>query len=254
MDALDIVILGSASGKPEPDRSHASIALLHGADVWLLDAGEGVTSSLLQCGIKPENVRGVFITHLHPDHCVGVFMLLQYLHMEGWCERLPIFLPGGAIETVQVFMNQLYLVPGEINPHYELLPLQKHHNIAKELSLATFPTHHLQHWEEREFPGLEVRSYAFRVHSADKGIFYSGDISSLDDIKRELRADDLLILESAHITADEVLDTIANIGVKRMVLTHSSGDMRRDLEELQTRAQKAGTETFLAYDGLKIQV
>ena len=56
MDKLEIIILGSASGKPEIDRSHSSIALRRGSDIWLLDAGEGVTSSMLRHHVDPEQV------------------------------------------------------------------------------------------------------------------------------------------------------------------------------------------------------
>ncbi len=251
---LEIVILGSASGKPEQDRAHASIALLRGEDVWLWDAGEGVTSSLLRCNIAPRRIKGVFITHLHPDHCLGVFMLLQYLHMDGWTGELPIHLPGGAQETFDSFARQLYLVPGRINPRYRFEPLQDQHRLEKDLTLETYPTAHLRKWEEANIPGLEVRSFAFRLQSEAGSLFYSGDIAGLDDIKDFLRERDLLILESAHIDYDDVLQTAAQKGIQKVILTHYASETRDDLEALRLRARKHNLEVIPAYDGLKSSV
>jgi ribonuclease BN (tRNA processing enzyme) len=254
MHPLEIVILGSASGKPEPDRAHAGIALVRGEDVWLLDAGEGVTSSLLRCHIEPRRIRGVFITHLHPDHCVGVFMLIQHLHMEAWTGELSIHLPGGAIETFRSFAHQLYLVPGEINPRYQFKPLEKRHHLDDDLLLEIYPTSHLRKWENTDMPELEVRSFAFRVQSEGGSLFYSGDIGSLDDIRAFLKEKDLLILESAHIDYNDVLQSVVQKGIEKMILTHYASGMLNDLEALKIRARTFDLVVIPAYDGLKSSV
>jgi ribonuclease Z len=129
MDDLELIILGSASGLPEANKTHASLALRRSDDIWLLDAGEGVCSSLLSSRLDPQNLRGIYITHCHPDHCVGIFMVLQYLHMTDYQGRIDIYLPGGAIDAFQGFMDQLYFIRGVINPRYELRPLEASHGM-----------------------------------------------------------------------------------------------------------------------------
>lgn len=252
MPGLELIVLGSASGLPEPDRAHAALALRRDRDVWLLDAGEGVCSALLRWKVDPQEIRGIYITHCHPDHCVGIFMILQYLHMKGSHRDIGIYLPAGAVEAFQVFMNQLYLVPGEISPQYSLRPLQTEHHLADDLTLQTFPTKHLQRWDELALPGIETRSYAFRIDSPGRSFFYSGDVKEIADIAGHLREGDLLILEAAHVDFDEVLRVAEGSRIGRILLTHALPGMEQPFKALQISAQKAGLEIILARDGLKI--
>ncbi|MBU0518047.1 MBL fold metallo-hydrolase [bacterium] len=252
MDNPEVIILGSASGKAETDRSHAAIALRRDKDVWLLDAGEGVTSSMLRHQIDPEQVRSIYITHLHPDHCVGIPMLLQYLHMSGYQGTINIYLPDGALDTFQKFLDQMYLIVGVINPRYYLKPLTEAHQIVSDISLTTHPTRHLQKWEKMELIGLETRAFSFRLTIGEKGVYYSGDIHSIADILPYLKEGDTLILESSHIDPDIILSELPGKGIRQVYLTHASTDMFADLEKLQFRANKFGLNIVVVEDGLKL--
>lgn len=254
MADLELIVLGSASGLPEPDRAHASLALRRGEDIWLLDAGEGVCSSLLRWSLEPESVRSIYITHCHPDHCVGIFMLLQYLHMKGFRREVDIHLPARAIGAFQTFMTQLYLVPGVFYPPYHLKPLDAEHQLDDDIVLHTFPTRHLQRWEELELPGLETRSYAFRIKSPGGSIFYSGDVSEMTDIEGYLHPNELLVLEASHVDFDEVLNTVQAAGIERILLTHALPEQRQPLADLQFRAAKFSVEIMLARDGLRLSL
>ena len=83
---MNLTILGSASGLPEANRAHAALALHDENSILLLDAGEGACSALLRAKLDPLKLKKIYITHTHPDHCVGLFMILQYLHMKK-CRR-----------------------------------------------------------------------------------------------------------------------------------------------------------------------
>jgi ribonuclease BN (tRNA processing enzyme) len=254
MPDLELTILGSASGMPEPDRSHAAIALRRNDGLWLLDAGEGVSSALLRWGLNPELLKGIYITHLHPDHCVGMFMVLQYLHIRQWTGHLDIYIPGGAIDVFQKFMDQLYLVHEEICPQYALKALGARHQLADDLILETSPTKHLERWDDLAIPGIETGAYAFRITNSGHSIFYSGDIDSVADVAPYVRAGDILILESAHIDYDEVLKMAVELTLKRLILTHALPDKHPVLRELHYRAEKDGIRVDIAEDGMKLVV
>lgn len=252
MANLELIVLGSASGMPEPDRAHASLALRRDGRIWLLDAGEGVSASLLRWGLNLQEICEVYITHCHPDHCVGIFMILQYLHMKRCKQKVNIYLPGGAIPSFQAFMDQVYLVQGAINPDYELIALGERHQLADDLRLETYPTRHLEWWQGLRLPGLETRAFAFRVTMPAGSIFYSGDIKSVADIEPHLRLGDLLILEAAHIDLNDILETAQAAGVRYLLLTHAIPGTEEQLQDLLNRAGKYDLEVTLAHDGLKL--
>jgi ribonuclease BN (tRNA processing enzyme) len=250
MADFHLTILGSASGLPVPDRAHAALALRRPGEIHLLDAGEGTCSSLLRWKLDPLEVQNIFITHTHPDHCVGIFMLLQYLHMRRSRRPLDIYLPEGAIGAFQGMLNQLYLVNGEIHPRYDLKALQSSHEFGNGLLLETFPTRHLQRWEELNLPGLETRAYSFRVRLGGKALFYSGDVGDFGDVAGNIQPGDLPVLEGAHIDISQVVRWSLDLRLQHLILTHVLPETDWSGGGFLQAARRGGLEIIFAQDGM----
>jgi ribonuclease BN (tRNA processing enzyme) len=249
---FDLTILGSASGQPVPDRSHAALALHNQDEIFLLDAGEGACSSLLRWGFNPLHVKGIFITHTHPDHCVGIFMILQYMHMKKHPGPVDILLPESALSPFQTILNQLYLVPGQINTEYHLHGLEDNHGLTEDWRLETFPTQHLRHWAELDLHGVGSQAYAFRLSHPGHALFYSGDIATFDDVRSKVHNDDLLILEGAHIDVREVITWAVETGMRRLVLTHVLPGTPWMQDNSFIAPRQRGLEVILAQEGMKL--
>lgn len=43
-----------------------------GGGTFLFDCGEGTVRQMLRSTISPSDIKAVFITHLHGDHCYGI--------------------------------------------------------------------------------------------------------------------------------------------------------------------------------------
>ena len=91
--SFTVTILGSASAKPTPGRHpSAQVVNLH-EQHYLVDAGEGTQQQLFRYGINPLRLRAVFLSHLHGDHCFGLFPLLSTLGLYGRRTPLPVYAP-----------------------------------------------------------------------------------------------------------------------------------------------------------------
>src|SRR5690242_10257228 len=73
-----IVMLGTGTPAPDPDRSGPATAIIVNGTPYLVDFGPGVVrrakAAQIERGIDaldPRNLRVVFATHLHSDHTVG---------------------------------------------------------------------------------------------------------------------------------------------------------------------------------------
>ena len=93
MERLKVIMLGSGSIVPTPDRNHAAIWIRHGQDIILWDCGEGTQLQLQKAGLSFMNIDRIFITHWHADHFAGLIGLLETLHLEGRKKKLQIFGP-----------------------------------------------------------------------------------------------------------------------------------------------------------------
>ncbi|HCX72326.1 MAG TPA: hypothetical protein DHM37_01275 [Candidatus Cloacimonas sp.] len=90
---IKLHILGSASALPELNKHHAAIMVSYSNQNQLWDAGEGVSEQILKYGYDKNFIDDILITHFHPDHISGIFMLLQMLYLQGRTKKLRIFIP-----------------------------------------------------------------------------------------------------------------------------------------------------------------
>jgi ribonuclease Z len=65
---LDIVLLGTGSPLPDPERAGPSTLVRAGGLRLLVDCGRGVLMRLAAVGVTPPALDAVFLTHLHSDH------------------------------------------------------------------------------------------------------------------------------------------------------------------------------------------
>lgn len=98
---MQVTILGSGSGKSELNRRHAAVLVQHRTGTFLLDCGEGTSQALLKHAIPADEITAIAISHLHPDHITGLYMLVQNLYLQGRKRPLSIYLPERVEDVVK---------------------------------------------------------------------------------------------------------------------------------------------------------
>lgn len=167
--AFSITILGNSSAKPTPNAHPSAQVVNLNEQYYLVDAGEGVQQQLIRRGINPLRLRAVFISHLHADHCYGLFPLIATLGLEGKRTPLDIYAPapmGDILEHHrQYFWDDL---PYEVKWH-EVRTTE--HKIIFEnstLEVWSVPLRHRVptagfHFKEKQ-PGLNVDKFKIERH------------------------------------------------------------------------------------------
>ncbi len=89
---LKITFLGTSGTTPSVERNLSSILIQLGKHRVLFDCGEGTQRQMMlaKTGFK---LDAVFITHLHTDHFLGIFGLLETLSLNEREEKLTIYSP-----------------------------------------------------------------------------------------------------------------------------------------------------------------
>jgi len=144
---IRIVVVGSGGSVPAINRSLPCIALKYDK-VFLFDIGEGTQRELMRNNIPYGSVDAVFITHLHLDHFLGLYGLLETLEMMEYKGTLKIFAPIG-FRMLKRFS------------FVEEIPIANEGEIYRfrDFTVSAFKTLH------------DNNSYGFKVKFDDKRIF-----------------------------------------------------------------------------------
>ena len=219
---MKLTVIGCSGSYPGPDSS-ASCYLLeqeHEGRVWrvLLDMGSGALGSL-QKYADPTAVDGVFLSHLHADHCLdlcGYYVMRKY-HPGGALPRIPVWGPEGTA----LRMAKAY-------------DLDEDPGMKVEFDFITYPD------EQVEFGPFTVTvrrvahpvtAYALRIEAGGSTLAYSGDTGVCDPLVETARDADLFLCEASfreghtnppdlHLTGAEAGRTAKEASVGRLLLTH----------------------------------
>jgi ribonuclease Z len=189
---MELTFLGTSSGTPTMNRNVTGVALRIGGRWDLFDCGEATQHQLLRTSLSLSKLSRIFISHLHGDHCFGLFGLLGSRSMDRATTPLTIFGPLGLrtmIETVLDLSSTHLTYPMEI---HEVEPTGGRVIDADDMTVDAIPlTHRVTSFawllRERDRPG-EFDVEAARIAGVPAGPLFGrlqrGEAVSLDDGRR----------------------------------------------------------------------
>lgn len=86
----------------------AAFYVVRGGDKWLFDCGEGTQRQLWAATGGLPDIDGIFLTHFHADHTLGLPGIVSTMSMYGRKRPLSIYGPPGLREALQ---NHVALMP-----------------------------------------------------------------------------------------------------------------------------------------------
>lgn len=102
---MDVTFLGTSAGVPTSRRNVSALALRHGGSWDLFDCGEGTQHQLMRTPLSVHKLDRVFISHLHGDHCLGLFGLLGSRSMNNATKPLTVIGPPGLRSMVETVLS-----------------------------------------------------------------------------------------------------------------------------------------------------
>ena len=232
---MRLVFLGTGDAFNSDSRGNMSV-LVDSKYKILFDCGPQVVYSLRRSGYSVNDVKYLFVSHLHGDHYGGIpFIGLNLSFKEKG--RMSV----GGPEKLEGYTKT---VCGKFYPNFKPEDVFEFNNLS-----TNYPF---------KFDMLEgkhaVPDYVYRVEIAGKKIVYTGDTARLD-LSKFAKGVDYLIHEAAeldeeraekygHTTPFGAAEAAKEAGVKNLVLVHRPGFDKKIVEKVR----KIFPRTLFPYD------
>ena len=242
MKSNSVTCLGVGDGWPCADRNHAAFLYRLGGTTLLIDCGEPVDRSFKGLGLGYDSLDAILLSHLHADHCGGLFMLMQGLWLEQRRRELPIHLPGHAIKPLAEMFKTCLLFDELLPFRRKLLPLKAGAPIKiGSAKITPHPTTHLNGLKSK-FAGTHpgrFEAFSFLIESGPLRIAHSADLGAPSDLDPLLaRPVDLLVCEMAHFGPEQILRHLQGKAIGRILFVHLAEEQWRNLPKLRRLAKK----------------
>ena len=227
---MKLTFLGTSHGVCEKNQFCSSIAVTVGRRSYLIDAGAPIMGLLKNYEIPYTSLGGIFITHAHPDHYMG---LPEFIGQVEWFEqqkdvRLPVYVPPefpyAAINTF-LFGNPEGIVRGAPGGNRRVFE-----NTEKRVWFATYQSGVIFDDGAVKITAVPVKhipnAHAFLLEAEGKRVLFSGDLkhdlSDYPAVLTEGEGVDLLVMEAAHplLNAPENIVLFQKTRTKHMIVTH----------------------------------
>lgn len=260
-----LVLLGTGTPHPDPDRSGAATAVVVNDKAYLVDFGPGVVrraeAAKQEKGITPLDpaaITTVFVTHLHSDHTAGYPDLILTPWVMGRDKPLEVYGPVGLQRMTEHILagykmdisvrrdgmekaspEGIRVIPHEIKEGVVF----KDENVT----VTAFPTRH----------GDWRTTFGYRFDTKDRSIVISGDSTPTEETIKACNGCDILLHEATtekylrnpmkpnsqgydikayaakyHTTTTQLVDLATKAQPKLLVLYHNTITLRPERKPL----------------------
>ncbi|MGO9257491.1 MAG: MBL fold metallo-hydrolase [Bryobacteraceae bacterium] len=235
-----VVLLGTGTPNPEPDRMGPASAVVSGARVYIVDCGPGVVRRAAEAGIEMKQLTRLFVTHLHSDHTAGYPDLILTPAVTGREEAFGTYGPPGlrsmTEHILRAWKEDLDIRLHGLEPSVPQAYVVRAHDVKpgeiyrdEQVRVTAFAVRH----------GSWKYAYGYRFEAKDKVIVFSGDTTYDEDVARQAKGCDILVHEvysqkgfekrtpewqryhaAFHTSAPDVGRIAAQAQPKKLVLYH----------------------------------
>ena len=238
-----VVMLGTGTPNPDPDRSGPAVAIVVNDTPYLVDFGPGVVRRAAAMsptwggsveGLEVHKLKHAFLTHLHSDHTAGLSDLILTPWVLERDEPLQLYGPDG-IDEMAAHVVDAY----RADIDYRVYGLEPANNEGWRVRTHTIEEGVVFEDDNVRVEAFKVRhgtwpnAFGYRFTTPDRVIVISGDAAPSESIERYAKGADILIHEVYSVAGFRTRDPFWQ---KYHSSNHTSA---HELGELAQRAKPA---------------
>lgn len=246
-----LVLLGTGTCQLQQHRM-ATSALVELGDLRLVfDFGRGVAQRLAGLGFAQDDVEHVVLSHFHPDHLSD---LIPYVHAAAWsridCRRRDLHVYGP--EGLEVQMMRLLSLFG---PHDLARPEHFRvvlHEVAGERLELTGRDGETHAFVYGDLP--PVGNHGLKHTRGGTSFALTGDSHFHDQEVEFLRGVDLAVIDSGHLSDDQIVELAVRTGAGRVVCSHLYRELDAAALGERAAARGYGGQIEVGEDGMSFEL
>jgi ribonuclease Z len=225
--AVRVVVLGSGPALASASQDNTFFLVENEAEGLLIDCGGSPFHKLLKVGSEPNRLKGVILTHAHPDHIYGLPSLVHELWLYGRRTPLRIFANHETATVALALLDLFHLRSKPVPLEFDVIPSEEEHLVMEDggLIVQTSPVRH------------EVPTVGVKITSAATGraAAFSADTSPCRELVTLAKGAAMLFCECTvenahpfHSTPRQVGEMAAEAGVGEVILVHYHHNLAKE--------------------------
>ncbi len=254
--AMHVILCGTGSPLPDPDRAAACTAVIAGGRLFLVDTGPGSWENVQRWGLPRAALAAVLVTHFHSDHIGDLGETVMQSWLAGRSRPLAVYGPPGVERVVAGFQEAYALDTRYRIAHHgrSVMPVEGARAIARPLklppgksSMVVFDDGKLRVTAFAVDHQPVSPAYGYRFDSGGRSVVISGDTAVADTVVQHGRDADLLVHEAlaAHLIGP-LAQALGERGEERLAkMTADILDYHTTPRQAVELAGRAGVDTLV---------
>lgn len=254
--ALRVILCGTSSPLPDPDRAKSCVVVVAGGKAYVVDTGPESWKTLGLINFPGGRIAAILLTHFHSDHIGDLGEFRMQTWVAGRRRPLPVHGPAG-VEQVVAGFNQAYALDDtyrEAHHGADVMPRSSADLVARPFATAAGG----ERFKVLESDGLTVTAFevdhfpaapavGYRFDYRGRSVVISGDTKKLAAVAKASAGADVLVHDALSQPLRQVLaDAARDAGNPRVAkLLDDIGDYHANPIEAAETANEAGVQLLV---------
>ena len=254
-DALHVVLCGTGSPMPDPDRAQACAIVYAGGKVFLIDSGLGGWDRLARFQLPVGGLTGIILTHFHSDHISGIPDIALNSWAAGRRDALAVYGPPG-VETVVAGFDLAYSLDDgyRIAHHGPEFFAEEGANYRpvvvdvpdRDTAVTVFDEGGVKVTAFRVSHEPVDPAYGYRIDYKGRSVVFSGDTKKDSNIAKFGKDADVLVHEALAAHMVHMLEEgLEHRGDRRAKVMHDIPDYHATPVQAAESANEAGAKLLV---------
>jgi len=213
-DPGKIVVVTVGTGTPIPgERAQSGTAVFVNGRFFMFDVGSGVVQKSENFQLPLSELDGIFITHYHSDHVMGLPNMVSRSWMRGRTDELTVYGPQG-LDTIMESVEQFLSIDNQYRVDHhgpEIMDLSKAPATVREFEITENAV--LEIYQE---DGISIKAFdvnhepiepavGYVIEYDGKKVVISGDTKKNDLVLKMSKDCDLLVHEAMLMSVQQMI-------------------------------------------------